>query len=65
MNELDVVQFVQKTLKGRKAQIQELMTEGGIKDMEHYRECMGEIRACDYVLVELSEMLEKQEQRNA
>ena len=65
MNELDVVQFVQKTLKGRKAQIQELMAEGGIKDMEYYRECMGEIRACDYVLIELSEMLEKQEQRNA
>ena len=65
MNDLDVVQFVQKTLKGRKAQIQELMSEGGIKDMEHYRECMGKIRACDYVLVELSEMLEKQEQRDA
>ena len=65
MDGLDVVQFVQKTLKGRKAQIQELMSEGGIKDMEHYRECMGEIRACDYVLVELSEMLEKQEQRDA
>ncbi len=65
MNDLDVVQFVQQTLKGRKAQIQELMTEGGVKDMEHYRECMGEIRACDYVLVELSEMLEKQEQRDA
>ena len=65
MNDLDVVQFVQQTLKGRKAQIQELMCEGGIKDMEHYRECMGEIRACDYVLVELSEMLEKQEKRNA
>ena len=65
MNDLDVVQFVQKTLKGRKAQIQELMSEGGIKDMEHYRECMGEIRACDYVLVELSEMLKTQEQRDA
>ena len=65
MNDLDVVQFVQKTLKGRKAQIQELMSEGVIKDMEHYRECMGEIRACDYVLVELSEMLKKQEQRDA
>ena len=65
MNDLDVVQFVQKTLKGRKAQIQELMSEGGIKDMEHYRKCMGEIRACDYVLVELSEMLKKQEQRDA
>jgi len=65
LNDLDVVQFVQQTLKGRKAQIQELMCEGGIKDMEHYRECMGEIRACDYVLVELSEMLKKQEEQDA
>ena len=65
MNDLDVVQFVQKTLKGRRTQIQELMSEGGIKDMEHYRECMGEIRACDYVLLELSEMLKKQEEFDA
>ena len=65
MDGLDVVQFVQKTLKGRKAQIQELMTDGGIKDMVHYRECMGEFRACDYVLVELSEMLKKQEEQDA
>ena len=65
MDGLDVVQFVQKTLKGRKAQIQELMTDGGIKDMEHYRECMGEIRACYDVLVELSEMLKKQEEQDA
>ena len=65
MDGLDVVQFVQKTLKGRKTQIQELMTDDGIKDMEHYRECMGEIRACDYVLVELSEMLKKQEEQDA
>jgi hypothetical protein len=58
---IDIVQYVGKTLLDRKAQITELMSEGGIKDMEHYRECMGEIRACDYVLVELSEMLDKQE----
>ncbi len=61
MDGIDVVQFVRKTLLARKTQISELMSEGGIKDMEHYRECMGEIRACDYVLVELSEMLEKQD----
>ncbi len=61
MDGIDVVQFVRKTLLARKTQISELMSEGGIKDMEHYRECMGEIRACDHVLVELSEMLEKQD----
>ena len=45
--------------------VKQLMVDGGIKDMEHYRECMGEIRACDYTLVELSEMLKKQEELNA
>ena len=53
MNELDVVQM------------QERMASCGIKDMEQYRECISEISACNYVFVELSEMLEKQEQRNA
>lgn len=61
MDGIDIVQFVRKTLLDRKGQISELMSEGGVKDMEHYRECMGEIRNCDYVLVELSEMLDKQE----
>ena len=55
------MQFVRKTLLDRKAQITAVLSEGGIKDMEHYRECMGEIRSCDYMLVELSEMLDRQE----
>lgn len=61
MDGIDIVQFVRKTLLDRKSQITSLMSEGGIKDMEHYRECMGELRACDYMLVELSEMLDRQE----
>ena len=61
MDGIDIVQFVRKTLLDRKSQITNLMSEGGIKDMEHYRECMGEIRSCDYMLVELSEMLDRQE----
>ena len=61
MDGIDIVQFVRKTLLDRKAQISLLMTEGGIKDMEHYRECLGEGRNCDYMLVELSEMLDRQE----
>ena len=61
MDGIDIVQFFRKTLLDRKSQITNLMSEGGIKDMEHYRECMGELRACDYMLVELSEMLDRQE----
>ena len=61
MDGIDIVQFVRKTLLDRKTQITAVLSEGGIKDMEHYRECMGEIRSCDYMLVELSEMLDRQE----
>ena len=61
MDGIDIVQFVRKTLLDRKAQITAVLSEGGIKDMEHYRECMGEIRSCDYLLVVLSEMLDRQE----
>ena len=61
MDGIDIVQFVRKTLLDRKAQITAVLSEGGIKDMEHYGECMGEIRSCDYMLVELSEMLDRQE----
>ena len=61
MDGIDIVQFVRKTLLDRKAQITAVLSEVGIKDMEHYRECMGEIRSCDYMLVELSEMLDRQE----
>ena len=61
MDGIDIVQFVRKSLLDRKAQITAVLSEGGIKDMEHYRECMGEIRSCDYMLVELSEMLDRQE----
>ena len=61
MDGIDIVQFVRKTLLDRKSQITNLMSEGGSKDMEHYRECMGELSACDYMLVELSEMVDRQE----
>ena len=61
MNDLDVVQFVQKTLKGRKAQIQELMSEGGIKDMEHYKQLVGNVEALQMVEDRINEILSRLE----
>ena len=54
MDGIDIVQFVRKTLLDRKAQISLLMTEGGIKDMEHYKYLQGELNALYFVLDEIS-----------
>jgi hypothetical protein len=58
------VQFVQKTIRERKFQISDLLVSGTIKDMETYRECIGELRSCDYIYSEISDMLKNQEHLN-
>ena len=62
MDGIDIVQYVRKTLLDRKAQITELMSEGGIKDMEHYKGLMGELKSLDYLEGEIKNLLDKQEQ---
>jgi hypothetical protein len=64
MDDIDVVQFVQKTIRERKSQISDLLVSGTIKDMETYRECIGELRSCDYIYSEISDMLKNQEHLN-
>jgi hypothetical protein len=64
MDDIDVVQFVQKTIRERKFQISDLLVSGTIKDMETYRECIGELRSCDYIYSEISDMLKNQEHLN-
>ena len=64
MDDIDVVQFVQKTIRERKSQISDLLVSGTIKDMETYRECIGELRSCDYIYAEISDMLKNQEHLN-
>jgi hypothetical protein len=41
-----------------------LLVSGTIKDMETYRECIGELRSCDYIYSEISDMLKNQEHLN-
>ena len=62
MDEIDIVQFVQRSVKERKVMVLDLLENNGIKSMEHYNLCMGELNALNYVSQELSGMLEKQEQ---
>ena len=61
MSEIDVVQYTQKVIRERESHINDVVMGGSIKDIEQYRECMGELRALEYVLGEISRMLENQE----
>jgi hypothetical protein len=54
MDEIDVVQFVQRSLKERKGLVLDLLENNGIKSMEQYNLCMGELNALNFVSQELS-----------
>ena len=62
MDSFDIVQFIQRTIKERKTIVLDVLENNGIKSIEQYRELMGELNALNYVLQELSGLLEKQEQ---
>ena len=61
MDEIYVVQFVQRSIKERKGLVLDLLENNGIKSMEQYNLCMGELNALNFVSQELSGLLEKQE----
>ena len=62
MDTIQLAQFVQKTIRDRKALVLDVLENNGIKSMEQYKELMGEMIALNYILQELSGLLDKQEQ---
>ena len=62
MDSFDIVQFIQRTIRERKTIVLDVLENNGIKSIEQYRELMGELNALNYVLQELSGLLDKQEQ---
>jgi hypothetical protein len=65
MDEVDVVQYVFTLIRERRALIREVLENNGVKNMEHYRELMGEFNGLNLMRQELSDMLEKQEKLDA
>lgn len=64
MDDLVVVQFVQKTIKERRVMALNILENNGIASMEQYATLMGELNALNHIAQELSFLLEKQEQLN-
>ena len=59
---LQVVQFIQRTIKERLTLILSLLENNGLKTMEDYRFLMGELSSLNVISQELSGLLEQQEQ---
>jgi len=64
MEEIQIVQFIQKKVKERKSNILDVLENNGISSMEQYSYLMGELNSLNYVQQELSDLLEKQEHTN-
>ena len=64
MDDLVVVQFVQKSIKERRSNVLDILESNGIASMEQYANLMGELNALNHIAQELSFLLEQQEQLN-
>tara|TARA_R110000823_G_scaffold211684_2_gene341945 strand:+ start:318 stop:515 length:198 start_codon:yes stop_codon:yes gene_type:complete len=62
MDVIGLVQFLQKTVRGRRQNVREILENNGVQNMEQYQKLMGELDALFYVEEELSGLLKKQEQ---
>jgi|TARA_R110000772_G_scaffold259659_1_gene377319 hypothetical protein len=62
MNEIYLAQAVFRLIKDRRELLLETLQFNNVKDMEHYRELMGELKGLGFIEAEIKNLLEKQEQ---
>ena len=64
MDPLVVVAKLQKVLQQNLQRIGDTMINGGVDNMEKYQYMLGQARAYQYALQEISNLLKKKEQKN-
>ena len=62
MDVINLAQFIQKIIRGRRQNVREILESNGVQSMEQYQKLMGEMDALFYVEEELTSLLQKQEQ---
>ena len=62
MDVINLAQFIQKIIRGRRQNVREILENNGVQSMEQYQKLMGEMDALFYVEEELTSLLQKQEQ---
>ena len=64
MDGLVIVSKIQKIMKDRLQAVGDTMITGGVDNMEKYQYMLGQARTYQYLLQEISNLLEKKEQKN-
>lgn len=61
MDEVDVASKLQRFMKNQLANLTTVITSGGVDNMEEYKYILGQIRTYEFLLQEISNLLNKKE----
>jgi hypothetical protein len=61
MDEVDVASKLQKYMKAQLGNLTTMITSGGVDNMEEYKYILGQIRTYEFLLQEISNLLNKKE----
>ena len=61
MEEVDVASKLQRYMKAQLANLTTRITSGGVDNMEEYKYILGQIRTYEFLLQEISNLLNKKE----
>ena len=64
MDDLELITKIQRQLKQLYQNIGDSMIGGGVDNMEKYKYMLGQAHAYEYISQEISNLLEKKEQKN-
>jgi len=64
MNEVDVASKLQRYMKAQLTNLTTMITSGGVDNMEEYKYILGQIRTYEFLLQEISNLLNKKELQN-
>ena len=64
MEDLVIIDKIKKAIKTAQDQIQETVMDGGVDNMEKYKYLLGQAHAYSIILQEISNLLNKKEQKN-
>ena len=64
MDPLVVVSKIQKVMRENLQRVGDAMISGGVDNMEKYQYMLGQARTYQYLLQEISNLLEEKEQKN-
>ena len=64
MHDLELITKIQRQLKQLYQNIGDSMISGGVDNMEKYKYMLGQAHAYEYISQEISNLLEKKEQKN-